>query len=241
MMTTAISTLSQRLRSTLSLVTATAPLGVGDSDPLWTSPRLRVLYPRYLVSLHALMRTSVALMAAAREAALRMVDTDPVAQPLADYMEQHIAEEADHDTWLLNDLELLGVPRQDVLSQVPSAAMAGLVGAQYYYIHHYRPVALLGYLAVFEGNPPTRHLIDTAAAWSGFPEEAFRTLRFHGDEDPHHKAEIDALLDTLPLDEQDVLLVITNAMATAERALMVTAEIVTEHPMTLLPAERARR
>jgi hypothetical protein len=240
-MTTATITPSQRLRGTLSMVTATAPLAKGDQDPLWTSPRLRVLYPRYLVSLHALMRTSVSLMAAARDAALQMADTDPVARPLAEYMEHHIAEEADHDTWLLEDLELLGVPREDVLNQVPSAAMAGLVGAQYYYINHYRPVALLGYLAIFEGNPPTEHLIETAVACSGYPDEVFRTLRFHGDEDPHHKEEIDQLLDTLPLDERDVLLIMTNAMATAERALLVTGEIVGEHPMTLLPGEREGR
>jgi len=34
------------------------------------------------------------------------------------------------------------------------------VGAQYYWIHHFHPVALLGYIAVLEGRPPSPTLVE---------------------------------------------------------------------------------
>jgi len=91
----------------------------------------------------------------------QLVGTDPLAAALASYLEEHVDEELGHDETLLDDLELLGVARDRVLAQMPSPAVAALVGSQYYWIIHYHPVAFLGFVAVMEGHPPTPELIET--------------------------------------------------------------------------------
>lgn len=74
---------------------------------------------------------------------------------LATYLERHVDEERQHDDWLLEDLAELGVAREDVWGRIPSPNIAALVGSQYYWMRHYHPVALLGYIAVLEGRPPS--------------------------------------------------------------------------------------
>src|SRR5207237_421598 len=76
---------------------------------------------------------------------------DPLGPPLAAYLREHVDEELGHDETLLGDLEAIGVPRLDVLAQVPSPSVAALVGGQYYWIHHHHPVSFLGYVAPMEG------------------------------------------------------------------------------------------
>ena len=75
---------------------------------------------------------------------------DPLAAPLARYLEEHVDEELGHDETLLGDLETLGVDRAEVLERIPPPAVAALVGSQYYWILHYHPVAFLGYVALME-------------------------------------------------------------------------------------------
>jgi hypothetical protein len=42
--------------------------------------------------------------------------------------------------------------------------------------------------------------VDTWPEQTGLPEEAFRTIRKHAVLDPHHKKDLDNLVDDLPLD-----------------------------------------
>jgi hypothetical protein len=227
---------SSHLRETLGLLMA-ADAGPG---PLWGHPRLGELYPRYLVALHTVIRSSVPLMVAARDKAWQQVGDDPVAGTLAAYLDRHIPEETDHDEWLLEDLARLGWPASDALEHMPSPAVAALVGAQYYYINHSRPVALLGYIGVLEGYPPTEELAHAAAARTGYPIEAFRTLRKHAHLDPHHRDDLDRCLDRCSLSPRDMELVVTNALATAERVVAMISELAAEHPVTKLASERIR-
>lgn len=165
---------------------------------LFSHPAARELYPEYLFVSHCVIRASVPLMERALERA-RLLSRDPVAAALADYLEGHIGEERGHDEWLLGDLEALGSARAAVLGRPPSPDVASLVGAQYYWIEHYHPVALLGYVVLLEGYPPRDREIDGLQARTGYPAEAFRTLRAHADLDPEHGRELDALVDALPL------------------------------------------
>ncbi|MFR9779881.1 iron-containing redox enzyme family protein [Micromonospora sp. MS34] len=197
-----------------------------------------MLYPRYLVMAHTITRGSVPLMEAARDAADRRAAVDPVSAQLVTYLDKHIPEEMGHDDWLLDDLEFLGVSRDEAMSHPPSPAVAAFVGSQYYYVLHSQPVALLGYLAMLEGHPPTDELCQSAAQLSGYPLEAFRTLRKHANLDPHHSADLDTVLDAMPLTRDQLNLITTNAMATKDRAGRLMNELVDEHPMTLLERDR---
>ena len=193
--TSSTMTESRRLRGTLELV---LPVLLAQGRRLIGHPSLREIYPRYLVMAHTKVRASVPLMEAALAAARRLPD-DPVAVILAEYLERHIPEERGHDDWLLADLEFIGIPRDQVCSLVPSPAVAALVGAQYYWIQHVHPVGLLGYIGLLEGYPPARQDIERMRQATGYGPEAFRTLLLHADLDPRHGAELDDLLDSLPL------------------------------------------
>jgi hypothetical protein len=124
---------------------------------------------------------------------------DPVAAALVRYYTGHITEELHHDEWLLADLAAAGRDPARVLAEPPSAAVARLVGPQYYWLRHYHPVSLLGYIAVLEGNAPATWLAGQLADRTGLPPAAFRTVHHHALADLGHSADFDAVLDALPL------------------------------------------
>jgi Iron-containing redox enzyme len=185
-------------------------------------PRLRELWPEYLVQQHEIIRATVPLTRAAAHQARALPDDDAVAGPLVAYLDEHVDEELDHDEELLDDLELLGVDRAVVLGRMPSPAVATLVGSQYYWLHHFHPVTFLGYVGFMEGSPPTPELVETLVERTGYPREAFHTFSEHAELDPGHRDHLDRILDSLPLTpEQEAVLAIsaTSTAALATRAL----------------------
>jgi hypothetical protein len=187
-------------------------------------PGLRGIYPEFLVMVHGIVRATVPLMETALTIA-RMLPDEQVAVPLADYLEHHIPEERGHDDLLLADLESIGVPRDRVLSRVPSPTIAALVGSQYYWIQHVHPVGLLGYIAMFEGYPPTRQDIDEVQAATGYGAEAFRTLMLHADLDIRHGDDLDDLLNSLPLTEQQRTLMGLSAISSVQLMTQARQEL----------------
>ena len=153
----------------------------------------------FLDALHGSVRASVPLLETARDRARDLCPTDPLAAGLVDYLRRHAEAERGHDEWLLQDLESVGVASTELLSRPPSGAVAALIGAQYYWILHYHPVCILGYLMVIEGNPPDRRRLQDLQSRSGLPASAFRTMLEHADLDIDHAAELADLLDLLPL------------------------------------------
>jgi hypothetical protein len=218
-----MATASSLLRHKIGLI---LPAFVRAGDRLIAHPRVRELYPEYLFTSHCVIRASVPLMETAR--AVAASGDDPVSQRLAPYLEHHIPEELDHDEWLLGDLELLGMERAAVLARPPSPTVASLVGAQYYWIHHYHPVALLGYIGLLEGYPPSPALIDELQRRTGFERAAFRTMIAHAELDPGHGAELDELLDTLPLTREQSAVIGLSALHTVERYTQAIEEILDE-------------
>ena len=187
-------------------------------------PRVRELWPEYLVVQHQIIRATVPLTHAALERA-RDLD-EPLGPPLARYLQLHVNEELGHDETLLGDLKLLGRHREDVLERMPSPAVASLVGAQYYWICHHHPVAFLGYVGVMEGYPPTEELVSTLVERTGFPREAFRTFAEHGELDPGHRDHLDRTLDALPLTERHEQVIGASAIATVALATHALQELV---------------
>jgi hypothetical protein len=188
---------SRLLRNKIELV---LPALLRAGRRLFDHPRITELYPEYLFMSHCIIRASVPLMERARHVA-QTLPGDDVAAIVADYLETHIEEERHHDEWLLEDLAALGVGREEVLTRPPSAIVAAFVGSQYYWIEHFHPVALLGYVALLEGYPPVASEIEQLRRRTGFGPDAFRTLSLHGELDPHHGEELDQVLDSLPLTE----------------------------------------
>jgi hypothetical protein len=213
---------SARFRTKLALV-------VGPYSEACTRlvdhPRLREVWPEYLVVQHQIIRATVPLTRAALDETKALGD-DPAG--LAGYLELHVDEELGHDETLLDDLELLGLERAQVLARMPSPAVASLVGAQYYWILHHHPVAFLGYVGVMEGYPPTDELVELLIERTGFPREAFRTFSEHGELDPGHRDHLDRTLDSLPLTERHEQALAASAVATVALATAALEEVLAQ-------------
>ena len=181
---------------------------------MWSRPCSASLYPEYLIALHGVVRASVPLMEEALRRSQEVASGDPVAAGMLAYLERHIEEERGHDRWLLEDLEILGVPAGEVWARPPADSTARAVGAQYYWIRHHHPVALLGYVAVLEGRPPSVEFLDRTVEATGLPRAAFRTLYTHAQSDVGHRLDLHALLDGLPLESRHESLVARSAFHT---------------------------
>jgi hypothetical protein len=185
---------------------------------VWREPGPAERYAEYLFLMHAVVRASVPLMQQARSRCAELAPADPIAAPLAAYLAEHSLEERDHDTWLLADLRAVGRDPDDALRRVPPPVVAELVGAQYYWLLHHHPVALLGYVAVLEEQPGAPELPDALERLTGLPPAGFRTLREHVAEDPEHRARLDLVLDALPLTPEHEALVALSALHTVAAA-----------------------
>ena len=212
-----------------------APLYAAYSR-FWSRDDLNSLVVSFLVLMHQIVRASVPLMEKARQVAAKNANNDAVSRGLERYLTHHIKEERDHDHWLLDDLEAAGIDRRDVLGDVPGSMVASLVGAQYYWICHHDPVALLGYIRLLEGNPPSEEHIEQLQERTELPNSIFRTYRLHGELDPDHLREFDEMLDALPLSSDQISLIGLSATHTAHSLDKCLAEIEGEAGSEFRPA-----
>jgi hypothetical protein len=176
-------------------------------------------YKNYLIITYSIMCSSVPLMKAAFEKCTRFSKEEKMMDGLVEYYKKHIQEEMNHDEWILDDLQSIGVPREESLSRKPLQSVAELVGSQYYWIYHWHPVCLLGYISFLEGDPPTKNLIDGIQKITGYSDIAFRTMIKHSDLDLNHRDELNDLLDKLPLDKQHEQWITYNALYSANKLL----------------------
>jgi hypothetical protein len=184
---------------------------------LWTRDDLKDIYPRFLILMHQIVRASVPLLSAAHHSSVSMsVDNDQYAT-LAEYYLTHTKEEENHDVWFLDDLADCGFDRNAILRLVPSPIVASLVGSQYYWISHYSPISLLGYIIILEGNPPSNSHIQMLREKTLLPDCAFRTYTLHGDSDPTHVNCWIQALDKLQLSFHDFMLLQLSALNTANQ------------------------
>ena len=104
-----------------------------------------------------------------------------------------------------------------------------VVGSQYYWIHHYHPVAMLGYIAVMEGNPPKTEFIEDVARRNRLPLEAFSSFLLHAKIDLKHRADLDSLLDELPISPEQHAVVGLSALQTINYLAAVLTDINNSH------------
>jgi hypothetical protein len=219
---------SGRLRLTIRLA---APRIDALSRRFWDHPRLRVIFPEYLLTLYASMRATVPLLEAGAARARSLGPADPVAAALVPYYVEHAREELHHDDWLLEDMATLGMDPDVARTRHAPADVAAMIGTQYYWLHYSHPVALLGCFAVLEGSPPEVEVLERVAARTGIPDSAFRTLHKHATLDPHHRDDLDAVLDELPLTAEHASIVGVSALTVMDQ-LGVILERLLAHPAT---------
>lgn len=189
----------------------------------WRHPRIGAVLTEYLFSLWSSMRATLPLLHAAEARARDRARLDPLCAVMVPYLARHADEERGHDDWLLEDLQVLGVERAAVLQRLPPPDVAAMVGAQYYFIAHAHPLALLGFFAVLEGSPLTPADVDGLEQRSGVPRAALRTLDKHAALDPRHRDDLDALLDELPLaPEHEALLGLSALTVVGQLAAIVS-------------------
>jgi hypothetical protein len=214
-----------RLRRKLESV---LPELLGASWQLARHPRAAEVYPEYLVMCHGVVRATIPLMETTLARADELAAGDPAAATLAVYLRHHITEETGEDEWLLQDLEAVGRDRATVLAAPPSPVVAGLVGAQYYWVLHFDPVAFLGYLAALEGYPPSDALIEELRARTGYEEGAFRTILAHAERDPGHRDELFELLDRLRVSPEQSALLGLSALWSARMLARAISDVTEE-------------
>jgi Iron-containing redox enzyme len=214
---------SQRLRTKIALW---LPELTKASRRFVDHPRVRDLYPEYLETMHGIVRASVPLMETARTRSLELSGRDAVAAAVAEYFDKHIDEEIGHDEWLLEDLEALGRERAGVLGRPPSPAVAAVIGAQYYWILHVHPVALLGYTMLLEGYAPVPADVDDLMARTGYGADSFRTMSGHAELDPGHADELAETIDSLPLSAAQSAVLGLSAMSTVHGLARVLDDMV---------------
>jgi hypothetical protein len=195
------------------------------SEQFWTHPQLADMFPEYLYMMHSIIRSSVSLINSAAEAAEERGAENLLCWKIAKYYRMHAVEETQHDEWLLDDLVSLGWDRAQTLGRLPSPVIGSLVGAQYYWALHVHPVALFGYLGVLEGNPASVEQLDVLRERGGLPEVGMRTMVKHAKLDPHHRDEMFAELDALPLNESQRELIALSAFHAIEHVTQAYEEI----------------
>jgi hypothetical protein len=188
------------------------PLLLAAGRRLIEHPRVRDVYPDYLVASHGVVRASVPLLERALACARPAAARDEAAAGLVAYLERHADEERGEDEWILEDLEALGRSREEALARPPSPSVAALVGAQYYWIEHHDPVAILGYIGALEGYPPRPADVEELIERTGYGREAFRSLVRHAEVDQAHSAEFFDVLDGLPLSERQLAVIGLSAL-----------------------------
>jgi heme oxygenase-like protein len=220
---------SARLRLTISLA---EPYLNHLSHLFWTYEHLDELFPEYLFTLHTSMRSTVPMLEAAAARSRALAPSDPVAAQLVPYFLEHAREELHHDDWLLEDMKVLGISPAVVQKRLPPPGVAQMIGAQYYWIQHAHPVTVLGCFAVLEGSPPEVQTLDDIVERVGIPRAALRTLYTHAQLDPQHRADLDRVLDDLPLSPDHLALLGTSALHAVEQLGSILFTLLAEvgHP-----------
>jgi hypothetical protein len=203
-----------------------------SSGRFWAHPKLAELYPAMLFRMHCMARATVPLMEAAVQRLRTFEPSDEVAMGLLDYFTSHIPKEKQHDEWILEDLEALGEDRQEVLQRLPPPMIASMVGSQYYWIHHHHPVALLGYVAIVEADPPTVERVDSMVTQTGLPRSAFRTYLRHAALEPEHNRLYAELVDRLPLRREHLASIGVSMLHSAHEAARSIEHLLQAHPVS---------
>ena len=217
---------SSKLKAIISM--GINPL-VNATNQLFQHENFINLFPSYLLSLHWMVRASIPLMKEAIIYAEEKQVPKLRCEEFIAYLNKHCIEETDHDKWLLEDLRYLGISPEDVEKIIPSITVANLVGSQYYWIKHFDPISLIGYIAVIEGNSLSEPFLQNIKKSSDIPIQAFRTIDQHSKIDKQHANDLYGLVDCSNLDSQQFALIRRSALTTIKHATKLLDDIILGH------------
>jgi pyrroloquinoline quinone (PQQ) biosynthesis protein C len=194
---------------------------------LWSHPQFPRIYREYIFQSYSIIRASVPLMQAAEQACAKPCHADDaVLQGFGHYLHKHIPEETGHHEWILDDGEALGLNRAEIPERLPKESATQLVGVQYYWIHHYNPIALAGYIATMEGNPDPVEFIEALATRTKLPLKCFSSFLYHAKIDHRHRRELDEVLDALPLTSAHLELIGISSLRTIRQMTGILEDVI---------------
>lgn len=196
------------------------------SHRLWQHPELARMYPCLLFRSYCIARAAVSFLEAAAARLESMTDGDPAAAGLLQFLRYFIPEETGHDEWMLEDLEVLGFPREEVRALVPPPTVAGMVGAQYYWIDNHHPVSVLGFFFLGETSGPRTEEVEEMIDRTGLPRTACRALLRHSALDVKHGSDIEQVVDSLPLTSDHLSMIGVSLAYSIHGMALCTEEIV---------------
>jgi hypothetical protein len=158
----------------------------------------------------------------------QLTGTDQFSELLRLYYRRAADDEAGHEGLLLNDVRRLGFVEEQLIGSFPLAAISAMVGSQYYLIEHYHPAVHLGYIGLLEGFSPTMAEVEGLAAASGVPPSMLATLKLHAEVDPHHRQELERVLNAVPTNSLRRA-IIANGLRCAEYACQAVEEAMEGH------------
>lgn len=114
---------------------------------------------------------------------------------------ERIGEEKDHETWVLDDVSAVGGNVAHVRSHLPSAAVQGMVGFNYFSAERSHPCAVLGMLYALEviASAYAATISQSIAKAIGRDVDGpgFRFLMSHSAMDQDHVAKLNVLMKTI--------------------------------------------
>ena len=173
------------------------------------------LLPEWFSVLHDIIRATTPVLQHAI-GRLERGPQDDFHRALLDFYLLKVTEESGHDEMLIGDLARLGVTREQLLRRMPSAAVAAMVGSQYYFIDYVHPATYLGYMSMLEGYPADTQKLGRAIEQSGAPPEAWSCYRMHAEVDTWHRQELAEMLDLVPEDAAIRGAIVSNGLRTAD-------------------------
>ena len=120
------------------------------------------------------------------------------------FLYQHMQEEKGHEEWVMNDLEAIGVSRQQALAYQPSRLMLGFNGYNYWAADRKHPLSVLGMLYTLEVVASVYGGSLAAAIRESLLLEADRGVSFissHAELDAQHMVELRVVLNSVQDDE----------------------------------------
>ncbi len=131
-------------------------------------------------------------------AASRMDDR---VQPIRHFLYEHMEEEKGHETWVLNDLEAVGVMPADTRAHKPSVHTLALNGYNYWAADRRHPCSALGMLYALEViasvyGGPFAAAIRESLLLDG--ERGVSFIASHATMDAKHMADLRQILNKLP-------------------------------------------
>ena len=120
------------------------------------------------------------------------------------FLYDHMHEEKGHEEWVLNDLEVVGVSRDQARAYKPTLVMLGLNGYNYWSAEHRHPCSVLGMVYTLEVVASVYGGAMTSSITEALLLEGDRGISFissHATMDAEHMAELRVILNQIEDDE----------------------------------------